>query len=67
MITYRTGGSPEALNEDCGAVVQKGAENIMQAIQSLNISADACIQRVTQFEKTVQFEKYLQIYKLFAA
>lgn len=67
VITYRTGGSPEALDEGCGAVVQKGAENIMQAIRSLNIAADACIQRVTQFEKTVQFEKYLQIYKLFTA
>lgn len=63
VITYRTGGSPEALDESCGAVVSEGAGNILPALSALQVPPDACIRRAAQFEKKAQFEKYLQLYE----
>ncbi len=45
VITYRTGGSPESLNESCGIVVAHSPEAIAAALEQLDFSEEACLQR----------------------
>lgn len=69
VITYNTGGSPEAIDENTGCVVDKGAINeVCSAIKhleskELNQLREACRRRaVKYFDKEKQFAKYLRLY-----
>lgn len=68
VITYRTGGSPESIDDTCGIIVEKNdVEGLITAINGLNIhpsfSQEACRKRAEQYEKNAQFIKYLSLYK----
>ncbi len=70
VITYRTGGSPEAIDEHTGMVVEKGdvkglAEAIMGVINNPErFSAKDCVDRVnSHFNQDVQFAKYVDLYE----
>ena len=49
VITYQTGGSPECVEEDCGAIIEKG--NIAEIFEAvckagmLNFSKENCCRR----------------------
>ena len=69
VITYRTGGSPEAIDENTGIVVEKGdlqglASSIMEVINNpQRYSSEACRERaVTHFNQDIQFGKYINLY-----
>lgn len=72
VITYRTGGSPEAVTSDTGWVVEQGnVENVVSIIKSfehkdkivIKTQREACRDRAEQeFDKNICFEKYVQIY-----
>lgn len=69
VITYRTGGSPEAIDENTGIVVEKGnihglANSILEVINNTEkYKRDLCRERaVTHFNQDVQFGKYLELY-----
>lgn len=75
VITYRTGGSPEAVDEKTGVVVEKG--NIDALIQAIYAIADrikqeekineACRERAqTYFNKSIQFNRYLDMLPQFS-
>lgn len=50
VITYRTGGSPEALNERCGIIVDQGdLSALVQAIKEYKGDTEACLLRVRNF------------------
>lgn len=67
VITYNTGGSPEAVDESTGVVVPQGdvqalADAIIR-LQAHPLSSDACRGRAEQFfDKDQCFEKYLALY-----
>lgn len=67
VITYETGGSPEAIDENTGIVVPKGdiralADAIIYAINN-PFSSDACRKRALEnFDKDKQFRKYIDLY-----
>lgn len=67
VITYRTGGSPEAVDEKTGFVVEQGnvralAEAIRTIKESL-LSYTACRKRAEElFDKDKCFEKYIVLY-----
>lgn len=67
VITYNTGGSPEAIDENTGIVVTKGdvyalAEAVLQVIEH-TFSSEACCKRaVENFNKDRQFGKYITLY-----
>jgi putative colanic acid biosynthesis glycosyltransferase len=70
VITYNTGGSPEALDEFTGFVVDKGDINaIHKSIQKIIEKGTAyystnCRQRAMNcFNKDEQFQKYVDLYK----
>lgn len=69
VITYRTGGSPEALTPDTGVVVEQGdIEALTEAITMVCNKGkehyhDACRRRAEEhFDKQICFEKYLDLY-----
>lgn len=69
VITYRTGGSPEAVDENTGVVVEKGNyEALVTAIKQIRQKGkasycDACRKRaVEQFNKDDRFLDYIKLY-----
>lgn len=70
VITYRTGGSPEAIDENTGIVVEKGDyDGIVAAIKEVKQKgkasyAKACRERAEQFfNKDERYEEYVQLYE----
>lgn len=69
VITYRTGGSLEALTPDTGVVVEQGdIEALSEAITMICNKGkehyhDACRRRAEEhFDKQICFEKYIDLY-----
>lgn len=68
VITFDTGGSPEAITEKCGIVVDKGnLEQLKDAILSLerrtDITSTACREQAMNFNKECAFREYLALYR----
>lgn len=69
VVTYNTGGSPEAIDENTGMVVEKGEkEALLHAITAVATSNDKytkelCRQRaVEHFNKDDRFDEYIQLF-----
>jgi len=69
VITYRTGGSPEAIDEETGFVVKKGSfEQISPLIEEISSKGkiyyrDRCRERAIRlYEKENQWGKYIDLY-----
>ena len=68
VITYRTGGSPEAIDEKTGVVVDQGdvkalADAIVHMKESPLASSDCRKRAKERFDKDKCFEEYIQLYK----
>lgn len=70
IVTYRTGGSPEAIDEKTGVVVDQGdISGLVAAIKSVcewvgeNVSVECRRKAEKEFNKEVQFAKYFDIYE----
>ena len=68
VITYRTGGSPEAIDESTGIVVDQG--NLEESVKSIKylrehpFSSSACRERAVRlFDKDNCFEEYIRLYE----
>lgn len=67
VITYRTGGSPESLDETCGSVVEcddmETLEQEIKRIQSeIPYSRKSCLIRAGQFDKNRTFREYIEVF-----
>lgn len=69
IITYRTGGSPEAVTPDTGFVVEQGSlEGLLEAISIIIKKGklaytDACRQRaLDNFKKEDRYKEYIDLY-----
>ena len=68
VITFRTGGSPECIDDSCGSVVEcddvDAMENeIIRICNERPYSSTACCARARQFDKIKRFEEYIQLYE----
>lgn len=71
VITYKTGGSPEAIDENTGAVVEQGDLNALsETIKEFQVlgfkqkhSVDCRKRSEEHFDKDKCFEKYIELYK----
>lgn len=68
VITYRTGGSPEAVDEKTGVVVEQGdIDALADAIRKMKehpLSSEDCRRRAEEsFNKNKCFEKYIELYE----
>ncbi len=66
VVTYRTGGSPEAIDEQTGIVVEQGdVEGLAKAVQSIDKAnfTEACRARAERlFDKDKCFAQYIDLY-----
>ena len=68
VVTYRTGGSPEAIDARTGVVVELGdmlgAINAIKDLRVHPLSSENCRRRAESFfEKDKCFEEYIKLYE----
>ena len=68
VVTFETGGSPEALDKTCGVVVAKNDINAMQKeieriCEAKPYSKEACVMRAKQFDMNDKFAEYVAAYE----
>lgn len=73
VVTFRTGGSPETIDETCGSVVECDdvdalEREILRVCTQTPYSQAQCSARAREFEKNRRFREYLDLYeRLFAS
>ncbi|MDD4781851.1 MAG: glycosyltransferase [Tissierellia bacterium] len=70
VITYKTGGSPEAIDESTGIVVEQGNMNkLVEAIYTIKKNgkqyySDACVERAHRmYKKEDRYKEYIDLYE----
>ncbi len=67
VVTFRTGGSPESVDETCGAVVDCDnldalRSEIVKACEMKAHTKEACLEKARGFAAEISFQKYIQLY-----
>lgn len=67
-LTFRTGGSPECIDETCGSVVDCDdvdamEKEIFRICTQRPYSLDACLNRAKEFDMNERFEEYIELYE----
>ena len=65
VITYRTGGSPESLTEECGVVLECGdIEGMCDILDRAYVcfNKEACVRRAADFSHSEKFQEYIGLY-----
>lgn len=68
VLTFNTGGSPEIIDDTCGAVVPKNDidglySEILRTKSENPYSPEACIEKAKSFNAEEKFKEYLRLYK----
>lgn len=68
VLTFRTGGSPEILDDKSGCVVEKNdidalEKEIRRIAKERPFAKDDCIQRAKAFDKNDRFKEYVTLYE----
>lgn len=68
VVTYRTGGSAECLNRDCGAAVEKGdlqalRQAILQMIRQGSAARKAALEQSAKYDRERSNSRYLDLYR----
>lgn len=61
VFTFDTGGSPEAIDDGCGVIVDK--ENIIENIENCQLVRENCVNRGKKFSEKEKFMEYVDLYK----
>lgn len=67
VVTFRTGGSPEIIDETCGIVIEDGnmpaiKDAICGACERHIFSKKACVERAKKFDMNDRFYDYIELY-----
>ena len=67
VVTFRTGGSPEIINEKCGSIVAKNdidalEREILRICAQRPYTKEACAERANHFDMCARFEEYVNLY-----
>lgn len=68
VLTFKTGGSPEMVDETCGAVVQKGDmeaiySEIVRIAENRPYTQESCLKKAKEFDMNEKFLEYIELYK----
>lgn len=67
VITFNTGGSPEAIDDSCGMVVEKSLDALVDAClkfgRKSKTTSQYCIIQAKKFSEKKCFERYLELYE----
>ena len=67
VVTFRTGGCPEIVREDCGSVVEKNdidalEQEILRICTQRPYTTEACVTQAAQFDAQSKFDAYIELY-----
>ena len=67
VVTFNTGGSPEMLDETCGAAVAKNDidamyNEIIRICEAKPYSMEACLKKARRFDMNERFKEYYDLY-----
>lgn len=67
VVTFRSGGSPECIDEGCGSIIEpndidKLEREIERITEIRPFTVEACIARAKEFEQTKKYREYLELY-----
>ena len=67
VLTFRTGGSPEIIDETCGSVVdcddaEALAREIVRICKEKPYTQEACVKKAQAFEQKERFKEYIELY-----
>ena len=70
VVTFKTGGSPEILDETCGIIVPYNDVDAMEraiyrVCEDKVISGEACVKRACCFDRYEKFQEYIELYEKF--
>ncbi|MBQ0036856.1 MAG: glycosyltransferase, partial [Firmicutes bacterium] len=68
VITYKTGGSAESINEECGSVIEKGNQHdllleIKRVCERSSYTKEACIEQAHKYDMYEKFDEYVDLYE----
>ncbi len=68
VLTFKTGGSPECIDESCGSVVNVNdvdamEQEIIRICEEKPYSSENCLARAAQFNMYDRFEEYVELYR----
>ena len=69
VVTFKTGGSPECIDETCGSVVNCDDIDAMEIeirriCEENPYSKDACILHAQKFDMNERFDEYVELYRM---
>lgn len=69
VVTFNTGGSPEIMDETCGAVAAKNdidgiCNEIIKICENKPYSKNDCLKRAESFDKNEKFREYIRLYEV---
>lgn len=68
VLTFRTGGSPEMVDENCGSIVdcddvEMLRNEIIRICEKKPYSKEACVNKAKEFDQNERFKEYLNLYE----
>ena len=68
IVTFRTGGSPEIIDESCGVVVEKDdidgmQKEIERIYEKRPFGQEDCVKRAQNFDMNDKFAEYVELYE----
>ena len=68
ILTFKTGGSPEIIDETCGSVVDVDdistmEREIIRILKDKPYSKEACLKKAKTFDMNDRFEEYVELYE----
>ena len=68
VLTFKTGGSPEMLDETCGAVipcddVEAFQNEILRICEQYPFPAESCLKKAQEFYQNQKFKEYIKLYE----
>ncbi len=68
VVTFKTGGSPEIIDETCGVAIEvndiDGVEReVVRICTQQPYTQENCLRRAKSFDKNIMLEKYLTLYR----
>ncbi len=68
VLTFRTGGCPEILDDTCGAVVDCDdvdamEREIIRICEQMPYSQENCLKKAKEFDMSDRFKEYIDLYE----
>ena len=68
VLTFRTGGSPEMLDETCGSAVpcddiEAFRNEILRICEERPFTAEQCVHKAAEFDQSQKYKEYIELYE----